>query len=125
MQIERTLQFRRFFFSRDASSYMGDTNHTPKNLWRKLSLTVQKLQNSQTFSPLKVFNYTVHEPHPLGHFKNPSKQEEDNRWQTFNKRNLIVNADDLHVPEIIYRLSLHAHPCTCTADAVIKVLLMV
>ena len=32
--------------SRDASSYMDDTNHTPKNLWRKPSLTVQKLPPS-------------------------------------------------------------------------------
>ena len=38
---------------------MGDTNHTRKNLWGKLSLTVQKLWNLQTFSPSKVFCHTM------------------------------------------------------------------
>ena len=34
-------------------------NTTPQNLWRKLSQRATKPQNSQKFSPSKVFHYTV------------------------------------------------------------------
>ena len=51
----RTLQFRG-----NASSYMGDTNHAPKNSWGKLNFSeVQKPRNSWYFSPSKVFRYSL------------------------------------------------------------------